>query len=150
MSRYIVLNDRNAGDEKTDAQTRAVREHVGDGGSVVSSRDDFVERARGLGGFKGWIEDVATGENVDGEPRFAFAVRVVEEPGDYVLGKANADIVSKRLEAGRPVLVFTSGRGFEPVAELEQLPDDTRDYTMTAILVPAGPAEAGQSEETAG
>ena len=136
MERWLLLNDRHSKDEDIEEWLGKLRAALPDF-EVVASRDDFQDRAASLGGFRGWIADVATGEDALGLPIFDAVVRAIGNNSDgLVLGKANADIVGRRLETGRRVYVVKQEDGrtvLFPAVSLEELP--CSDPTATAILV---------------
>ena len=69
---------------------------------VVPGRDDFRDRAEGLGGWKPWQESVATGVDWRGAAVFDGIVIPIRHQSDAI-GRATSDMADAALAAGKPV-----------------------------------------------
>lgn len=135
--RYFLAHSKSDPDPVIDRWRDEVRQllevtHGRDAVAVVPGRDDFKARAAGLGGWKPWMESIATGLDWRGVPHFDGIV-VPLGYREAVVGKATAEMVDRATAAKKPVYAYTvSDTAFWVV--MATVPTESRSWTEWATL----------------
>jgi hypothetical protein len=85
---------------------------------VTAGRDDYKDRASSLGGWQAWQRDVATGETIEGCPRFDALVSP-----DKRVGKATAQMLFLAGTAGKDVY-YWDGRALHTINEVRAVDEE--------------------------
>ena len=122
--RVFLASRRSSGDEEIIAMERlAIRilgVHLGSAAtvSIVTSDKDHRDNFSRMGGWPSWIEYVATGIRYDDRQPVYNAYLIYETD----MGRANADILRKALEAGKLCMYLDPNR--EDLTHVDRIVED--------------------------
>lgn len=130
--RFFLAHDKATPDEKINEWRDTLTELLGaaypdHNVTVVAGRDDYRDRAKDAGGWKGWPISVVSGALWDGTPRFHGIIRPARLVGtmDTVLGKPTYEMIEGFLREGKMVWVWDVKTGkFSSAWGVKRLPGD--------------------------
>lgn len=99
MKRIFLASAKDESADKV-AEWKAEVEAAIPGVTVVDGLTDWNENFSRCGGWNGWADDVATGRDLYGRPRYDAILCPRES-----VGKATMQIVQAALRCGKPVLL---------------------------------------------
>ena len=99
MKRIFLATAKDESPDKV-AEWKAELTTLIPGVDVVDGLTDWQQNFSRCGGWNGWAEDVATGRDINGRPRYDAILCPRES-----VGKATAGIVEAALRAHKPVLL---------------------------------------------
>jgi len=126
-ARYFLAHTRQTPDAAIDGWTAALTQALVQPDwvtKVVPGRDDFEQRAAGLGGWKRWCYDVPCGCQYDGTPFFHGIVVPMFDVNE-ALGKATAQIVEGFIQQGKHAFAWSpTTNTFVKILGVTVLPGD--------------------------
>ena len=99
MKRIFLASAKDEAPDKV-AEWKQEVEALVPGVTVVDGLTDWQENFSRCGGWNGWADDVATGRDLYGRPRYDAILCPRES-----VGKATMQIVEAALRVGKPVLL---------------------------------------------
>ena len=101
---------------------------------VTAGRDDYELRARAMGGWHRWCEDVGVGTNWNNEPLFHGIIIPTSYPSPCI-GRATSNLVEAFLREKKYAFLWCpTTQKFRQVSHVEELPDD--NWQAWASLIP--------------
>jgi hypothetical protein len=101
---------------------------------ATAGRDDYDLRARAMGGWHRWCDDVPAGTRWDDAPLFHGIVVPTSEDSP-IIGRATSNLVEGFLREGKYAFLWCPcTEKFSQVQRVDLLPDD--NWQMWARLVP--------------
>jgi hypothetical protein len=102
--------------------------------AVTAGRDDYELRARAMGGWHRWCEDVGVGIDWNGNPLFHGVIVPTSYPSPCV-GRATSNLVESFLRESKYVFLWCpTTQEFSQVSRVERLPND--NWQAWASLIP--------------
>jgi hypothetical protein len=114
MKRIFLASAKDESADKVAEWKQEIEAQV-PGVTVVDGLSDWNENFARCGGWNGWAEDVATGRDLNGRPRYDAILCPRES-----VGKATMQIVEAALRVGKPVLLGDAVRGTKRVVGVVQ------------------------------
>jgi hypothetical protein len=126
-ARWFLAHSKDTEDQIIDAWCATLAQGLASPGwptSVVAGRDDYLTRARAMGGWTVWVRDVAVGEDWEGAPLFHGVVVPVPDLTRPLVGRATAQIVENFKHVGKHAFAW-DGEKFASIQAIDYLPVDS-------------------------
>ena len=130
MKRIFLATAKDESPDKV-AEWKAELTTLIPGVDVVDGLTDWHANFSRCGGWNGWAEDVATGRDINGRPRYDAILCPRES-----VGKATAQIVDAALSAGKPVLLLRRDGSVAQVAGVTVVDPESWKAGWALVTVP--------------